>query len=141
MNITKNFSIKELIPPDIYAARGDAAAQLIDIRIVNVAQWLRDQTGKSITINNWSSGGSFKESGLRNFETSTGAKWSQHKYGRALDLKVEGMDAETVRKLIRDNWNTLKTIGLSCIEKDTPTWVHIDCRYTGLETLLEVPYQ
>jgi len=141
VQITKNFSVQEVVPPDVYAARGDAAAQLMDIRIVNVAQWIRDQTGKSITINNWKSGGQYKESGLRNFETSTGAKWSQHKFGRALDLKVEGLNPEDVRQFIRDNWNVLKKIGLSCIEKDTPSWVHIDCRYTGLETLLEVPYQ
>jgi hypothetical protein len=139
--MTKNFSIQELVPPEVFSERGNAASQLMDIRIVNVAQWLRDKTGKPITINNWSNGGQFKESGLRNFATSTGAKWSQHKYGRAIDLKVEGMQAEEVRQLIRNNWTTLKAIGLTTIEKDTPTWVHIDCRYTGMETLLEVPYQ
>lgn len=139
--MTKNFSIQELVPPEIFSERGNAASQLMDISIVNVAQWLRDKTGKPITINNWSNGGQFKESGLRNFVTSTGAKWSQHKYGRALDLKVEGIQAEEVRQLIRNNWTTLKAIGLTTIEKDTPTWVHIDCRYTGMETLLEVPYQ
>lgn len=141
MQLTKNFLVQELLPPDVYAARGDASAQLIDIRIVNVAQWLRDNLGKAITINNWNSGGQYKESGLRNFETSTGAKWSQHKYGRALDLKVNGMDSEAVRQYIRTNWATLKNIGLTCIEKDTPSWVHIDCRYTGLDYLLEVPYK
>ncbi len=141
MQVTKNFTIKELVPPDVYAARGDASVQLIDIRIVNVAQWLREKTGKPIVINNWSSGGQYKESGLRSFETSTGARWSQHKYGRALDMKVKGMNAESVRQLIRDNWDTLKEIGLSCIEKSTPTWVHIDCRYTNSDSLLEVGYR
>lgn len=139
--MTKNFTTKELVPPDVYAARGEAAAQLMDIRIVNVAQWLRNKTGKSIIINSWASGGQYKESGLRNFETSTGAKWSQHKFGRALDLKVQGVEAEEVRQLIRNNWAELKEIGLTCIEKDTPTWVHIDCRWTGSNLLMEVPYR
>ena len=141
MNITKNFTVQELVPAEVYTERGDAAAQLMDIRIVNVAQWLRDKTGKSITINSWGSGGQYKESGLRNFETSTGAKWSQHKFGRALDLKVQGMEAEEVRQLIRNNWAELREIGLTCIEKDTPTWVHIDCRWTGSNLLMEVPYK
>jgi hypothetical protein len=140
MQVTKNFSVQELVPPDVYNARGDAAAQLIDLRIVLVAQWLREKTGQSIVINNWNSGGQYQESGLRNFDTATGAKWSQHKFGRALDLKVNGMEPEAVRQLIRDNWDTLKVIGLTTIEKDTPTWVHIDCRYTGLDNLLEVNY-
>jgi hypothetical protein len=141
MNITKNFTVQELVPPEVYTERGDAVAQLMDVRIINVAQWLRDKLGKPITINNWNTGGQYKESGLRNFETSTGAKWSQHKYGRALDLKITDMQAEDVRKFIRLNWATLKTMGLTTIEKDTPSWVHIDCRYTGLDYLLEVPYK
>lgn len=136
--MTKNFSVKELVPPDVYSIRGEASSQLMDIRIVNVAQYIRDKIGKPIIINNWSSGGQYKESGLRNFLTSTGAKFSQHKFGRALDLKVVGMDAEDVRNWIRSNWNELKAIGLTTIEKDTPTWIHIDCRYTGMNNLLEV---
>ncbi len=139
--MTKHFNIQELVHPDVYVARGNAAAQLIDIRIVNVAEWLREKTGKPIVINNWKYSGRYKESGLRNPFTKTGARYSQHKYGRALDLKVQGMDAEEVRQLIRDNWAELKEIGLTCIEKDTPTWVHIDCRHTGLSYLLEIPYK
>ena len=139
--MTKNFATKELVPPEVYAERGEAASQLMDKRIVDVAQWISDKTGKDIIVNGTLAGHIYTESGLRNFNTTTGAKWSQHKYGRALDLKVVGMTPEEGRQLLKDNWEELKAIGLTCIEKDTPGWVHIDCRYTGLDYLLEVPYK
>jgi hypothetical protein len=140
MKVTKNFSAQELVDKIVITSRGISAIQLIDIRIVNVAQWLRDYLGEEIVINNWNTGGPYHESGLRDPFSKTGAKWSQHKFGRALDLKFEKTTPEAVRQIIRDNWETLKALGLTTIEKDTPTWVHIDCRYTGMDELYECPY-
>jgi hypothetical protein len=47
---------------------------------------LRDKFGP-ITVNDWSWGGTFKESGYRSATSRTGAKYSQHRYGRAFDCK------------------------------------------------------
>ena len=56
-------------------------------------------------------------------------------------MKFDGIKPENVRAEIRANWLLFKAAGLTTIEKGTPTWVHADVRFTGLETLLEVPYQ
>ena len=141
MKISEHFDIREFIDPESYQARGVKSIELIDIRIVRCVELLREITGKPIIINTWHINGQYKESGLRQMNTATGAKYSQHKYGRAIDVKVSGMKAEDVRKIIRANWSEFKAAGLTTIEKDTPTWVHMDCRYTGLETLYEVPYK
>ena len=141
MNISEHFDIREFVDPEAFKARGDKSIELIDIRIVKVVELLREIVGKPIIINTWHIGGQYKESGLRQMNTATGAKYSQHKFGRAVDVKVSGMKSEDVRNIIRSNWKFLKEAGLTTIEKDTPTWVHLDVRYTGLETLYEVPYK
>jgi hypothetical protein len=49
---------------------------------------------------------------------------SAHSLGKAVDFHVPGMDAESVRNLIRNNVNKFEyPIRL---EKDT-SWCHIDC--------------
>lgn len=141
MNVSKNFQLREFVDPVTFQIRGNKAIELIDKRIVNVAQFLRDYFNAPVVINNYHEGGGHKESGLRTFLSKTGATYSQHKYGRAIDIKVQGWKAEDVRKEIRKVWPELKELGLTTIERDTPTWVHLDCRYTGLDTLLEVPYK
>ncbi|MFZ4545929.1 MAG: D-Ala-D-Ala carboxypeptidase family metallohydrolase [Bacteroidales bacterium] len=141
MNVSKNFQLREFVDPVTFQIRGNKAIELIDKRIVNVAQFLRDHFNAPIVINNYHEGGGHIESGLRTFLSKTGATYSQHKYGRAIDIKVQGWKAEEVRKEIRKMWPELKALGLTTIERDTPTWVHLDCRYTGLDELLEVPYK
>lgn len=141
MKISEHFDLREFVDPLTYLIRGEKSAELVDIRLVNLVQFIRDYFGKPVTINNWHTGGQYKESGLRAQGSKTGAFYSQHKFGRAADLKIEGLEPEYVRNVIRKNWPKFRAYGLTTIEKDTPTWVHIDVRFTGLQTLLEVPYQ
>lgn len=141
MKISEHFDIREFVDPETYAIRGDKSQELVDIRIVRCAELLRELTGKPVIINTWHVGKQYKESGLRLPTTSTGAKFSQHKFGRAIDVKVSGINAEEVRNIIRTNWKEFKEAGLTTIEKDTPTWVHMDCRFTGLDSLYEVSYK
>jgi len=141
MKVAKNFELQEFVDPVTYMIRGQKSIELIDPRLIKLAQFFHDYFKVPITINNWQSGGQYKESGLRTWLSKTGAVYSQHKYGRAADLKLEGLEPEEVRKEIRRMWHEFKAAGLTTIEKDTPNWVHIDVRFTGLETLLEVPYK
>ena len=140
MKLTDNFSLEEVVYPEIHQRFGDSAIWFIDMRIVNVAQYLRTSLKKSITINNWHTGGQYKESGLRSMITETGGGLSQHKFGRALDLKVEGLTPYEVADFIKKNWQILSSIGLTTIENPdfTKSWNHIDCRYTGKKELLIV---
>ena len=139
--ISKHFTIQEFVTPEAYRQLGERSIWLIDRRIIEVAELVRELLDKPVTINNWHLGGRYKESGLRDQNTTTGARFSQHKYGRAIDMKVKGVHPEEVRNLIRQQWEAFAFVGLTTIEKDTPTWIHCDCRYTGLDHLFEVPYK
>ena len=141
MKVSENFSLQEFVPKDVYQQYGNMSIWFVDKRIITISQWLRDKLGKPVKINDWVEGGQYKESGFRNFDTGTGAKRSQHKFGRAADIKVAGYEGEELRQIVRDNFPELKLLGLTTIEKNTPTWVHIDCRYTDLSVLLEVNYK
>jgi hypothetical protein len=141
MKVSKNFILQEFIDPEIYQIKKEKSIELIDRRIVLVAQLIKEIFDVPVMINNWHEGGGYKESGLRKFLTKTGAPFSQHKYGRAADLKIEGWDDyEKVRDVIRDYWDNLRVLGLTTIETGTPTWLHIDCRFTGSNHLHEIPY-
>ncbi len=96
---------------------------LIDDRILRTMDAIREHYGKPVTINNWFWGGQYKERGLRSMTTTTGAKYSQHKFGRAVDFHIVGIPAETIRNDIRKGLFPL----ITCIEKDV-NWVHIDVR-------------
>jgi len=120
---TKNFFQDEFCFPG-----GDF--NLVDSKLVVVAQWLRDTLGKSVTINNYATGGKYKESGLRSLTTTTGAKKSAHKEGKAIDIKVSGMTAKEVFDFCLNKQIELYAMGIREIEDNryTPTWTHLSTR-------------
>ena len=120
---TKSFFQDEFVYPN-----GDFSK--VDPKIVIVAQWIRDQLGKPVTINNYATGGKYKESGLRDVNTTTGAKRSAHKEGKAIDIKVKGMTAKEVFDWCLDHQMELYAMGIREIEdnKFTPTWTHLATR-------------
>lgn len=127
-----NFIIQEFVPKSIYEALGEGSTKLMDERIIILSQLFRTRYGK-ITINSWHNGGQYKESGLRLPETTTGAKYSQHKYGRAVDLKFEDHTIQEIYSDVIKNTKLFHEKGLRVIEDIafTKTWLHIDCRFTG----------
>jgi len=135
MKVSKNFWLQEFLPPDLYEMSPQSGIWMIDRRIINIAQFIRERYGKPVTINNWHSGGQYKESGFRNPFTKTGALLSQHKFGRAIDAKIDGLHPEEIREDIRQNYALFRVVGLTTIEVDTPTWVHMDCRNTNQDSL------
>ena len=138
MQVSKNFVLEEFIPKEFYNYWKESAIWFIDPKIVTIAQWFHDYLNKGIIINNWHVGGMFNESGLRDFKTSTGAEFSQHKYGRAIDIKCTGMTGDDLRDIVKKNVKDLMAIGLTTIELKTSTWLHCDCRYTNSSQLLYV---
>lgn len=140
VQVTVNFYLDELVPKSILDARGERAIQLLDMRIIQAAQFIREQLGETIYVNNWFNGGNLDECGLRTFNTKTGAVWSQHKFGRALDLHSSA-GVKRMYEVVKDNEKTLIADQLLTTVEDisfTPTWLHIDCRWTGLDKLLIV---
>jgi hypothetical protein len=137
VRVTENFFLDEFIDPSTYAARGARSIELMDMRIILAVQYIRDHLGP-VTVNNWVNGGKRRLSGLRPHNTTTGARWSQHKYGRAIDMQVQGKTPAEVHQFIMDNERLfIEKQWITTIEEleDTPTWTHIDCRYTGMDKM------
>jgi len=123
----KHFKIYELVDPTTYKNRGQRAWELLDERILIAIDKLREEFG-SITINDWKWGGKFKWSGYRSPACKIGAKLSQHRFGRGMDLKFKHFTPQQIRKAMRESPSYFEEI--TCVENKTATWVHIDCRNT-----------
>ena len=134
--ISQYFSIEEFVPPEIFKSYRENSIWFIDSRVVEGANLLRSLLGP-ITINNWHTGGKYKESGLRAMWSTTGAAMSQHKFGRAIDIKVDTMKSKDVFKFILDSWVSNSVCKFFTTLEDveyTKTWVHLDCRNIGGDT-------
>jgi len=140
MKISKNFDLREFIDPDTWAIFGASCIWFIDPRLISVVQRIREIVNEPVIINNWNSGGQYKLSGFRPPSCTIGAKYSQHRYGRAADLKVKSLEPSQVIQIIRDNWDELNALGLSTAEDTslTASWTHIDIRTTNSPDLLIV---
>lgn len=132
MQLTSSFKLNEFVPRKIYERFGEKSIQFIDMRMVNLVQMIRDNFDVPITINNWATGGTYNESGFRDALTKNGAELSQHKMGRAADLKFKGKTAKEVYDAILADREYWYEQGLRCMEdiNHTPTWLHIDIRET-----------
>lgn len=122
-----SFIIQELVPPDTYSALGERAWELLDSCALMTLQALRNKFGPLI-VNNWHSGGSYRESGLRSFTSPTGARYSQHRFGRAFDCKFKNrVPAEVADYVLK---HAAEFPHLTTIENPdaTPTWFHFDVR-------------
>lgn len=130
MQVSEHFELIEFIDPVTYSNFADNSIWFIDQRLINVAEAFRVIVNKPVIINDWHIHGKYKESGLRTFNTTTGSKYSQHRYGRAADLKVKGMTGQQLFNVAKANWDMLKEFGLTTVENPqaTPTWLHCDTR-------------
>ena len=139
--ISKNYDIREFVPPAIYKQYGESSIWFIDQRIVLFNEWLCEYFSVKVIVNDWHKGGQYHDSGFRE-PGAVGAKLGQHHFGRATDSKVPGQEYEVVRDEIRRNFKALnQRFGITTIEKDTPTWLHADTRWTGRPDLFEVNFK
>ena len=137
-----SFIIQEFVSRRVWETWRSNSIWFLNPNMILFCQWLKDQTDSIVTVNDWCFGGSYEFSGLRPFDCKIGANMSQHRFGNAIDIKVKDWDAEYVRNLIREHSKYLnKEFGLSTMEKDTPTWVHVDFRFTGKKYLFEINYK
>jgi|TARA_Y100000310_G_scaffold191970_1_gene191906 hypothetical protein len=120
-----HFKIYELVPPGVYRIRGEKAWELLDDRALITLDMLRDNHGK-ITVNDWFWGGNYKYSGYRPKDCKEGSKLSQHRMGRAFDLKFIQSHITIVRNDILNN--PRKYPEITAVELNTPTWLHFDVR-------------
>jgi hypothetical protein len=132
MKVSKNFVIEEFVPPQIVRLYkgGERCLWFVDPRIIECGQLVRDILDSAITINNYHVGGPYKERGFRLPNTRTGASYSQHRFGRAIDLSSEKYTPLEIIEAMRANYRKFAEIGICTIENPefTKTWVHLDCR-------------
>lgn len=118
------FKIHELVPPQVYADRGERAWELLDDRLLISIDSMRKRYGK-MTINNYVFGGKREWSGLRTPNSPYYSAYSQHTFGRAADILFSSITAESVRQDMLNNLQLFPMI--TSLELDV-SWVHIDTR-------------
>lgn len=128
MKTCENFSLSELVPPDLYYEYKERGKLwklwlLFDNRIMLAADIIREVAGPCV-INDWSWSGDYTQSGLRLPGSPHYRLTSQHSWGRALDIKPQNYSVETLRQKIinREICHGLVTR----LEGGVP-WLHIDC--------------
>ena len=124
----------ELVDQTIHQELGGDArrvARLFDNRVLITADRLRDRYG-AIHCNNWFWGGPFSQRGFRDPFSPTGARRSDHKAGRALDVHFGRVSAEQVRMdILADPWHEdflfITSLEMSIGGKPI-SWLHFSTR-------------
>ena len=133
----EHFGIKELVSPIVYNKWGEQAWMFFNESTLRSLDLIRESYNAPIIINNWASGGTLKQCGLRsNLDEiplgktkQNGLYLSAHCLGKGFDLHDKyGHNS----KLWLSCLNLIKTNKagdfkrIEAIEK-TSGWVHIDC--------------
>ncbi len=130
--------ITEMVPPEIYNELGEKAWDAIHPELVSLVCQIKDFfKDKQVIINTWASStsdqrkyGYFTERGYRNPESTTGAKNSAHKKGKAFDFDVwEGsrrIDSDNVRKQLMNHLYLFPSLKAMEIKVN---WTHLDIMF------------
>jgi hypothetical protein len=131
--VSEHFILEEFINPDTFKREKDNGLSLIDKKLFDIAEFIRVDLGVPITINDWHTGGQYHESGLRDKNSTTGAKLSQHKLGKAIDVKAKGYGGAEWYDYVKKNAKKLYDLGVRRIEDKSiaTTWLHIDTKEHG----------
>ena len=119
------FRPNEIFPPEIikmFTVNGVVSNNiwmLMDERILLAADCLRLRYGICYINHN-----GMTQRGFRTDE-KVGAKFSQHRYGRALDINFKNVTVKEVRDYIINNPSLF--VGITAVE-NVDGWLHIDCR-------------
>ena len=122
------FCLEELVDKPFIDRFDERALQFLNRGMVLCIDRLRDAVGP-LKINDWHLGGQFHESGLRLWTTTTGAQFSQHKYGNAFDLKPQKISVQQLYQHITQNADKYPQITTIEDPAKTITWLHIDGRW------------
>jgi len=132
--IKRYFDIRELVGKETFLKHGQRSWKFFDFRLLQALLIIRENLGREIYVNNWDSGGTFDERGLRSNvqeilkgKTMKGLLYlSGHVLGKAVDFDVKGMTAEEVRTWIVENADLFPF--KIRLEKDV-SWIHLDVIY------------
>ena len=134
IEITEDFYLDEYIHPVIYKQFKSASIWYLNPQLPILVQEIRNRYGEPIYINTWATGGSLKNSGLRDYKTPLGKlNRSRHYYGLCADLHTH--DIKKLQQHVADNAEYYFNFGLRVIEdfKYTKSWCHISVENTELD--------
>jgi hypothetical protein len=123
----KHFDLRELVAPDLYTSRGEAAWEMIEPRLLVVADAIREKFGP-VKVNDWHLGGSYTQSGVRDPVTGVGSRLSQHKRGAALDMKFKDTTPQAVYAYLLEHADEFPELTTLEDIEATPIWLHVDVR-------------
>lgn len=121
----EHFELEELVDKAFIDRFGGQCIGLLDMDLVKCLDDLRDAVGP-LTINDWHKGGNYKESGMRTPFTTTGAKFSMHRYGKAFDLKPKSITPMELYNHIMHYHVLYPAIRRIENPEKTPSWIHVD---------------
>jgi len=131
MYIPNHFSIYELTPPEmgsLIQKKGPywAWSNLFDERLLITMDYLRTQWGRMV-VNDWHNGGRIRYRGFRPNGCDVGADYSQHRFGRAVDMIPIDMSVSAIRDDILYHQDSPRYHHIGGLELDVD-WLHIDVR-------------
>ena len=118
----KFFKLYELLPPEIYRSE-DKHWELLDERLLETLDVIREILGVPLICNTWYQGGNRRYCGFRVANCKVGAVNSYHKRGMAADLLSNKLTAEEMRQIIDKHQDRLPYPVR--IERSV-SWLHID---------------
>ena len=155
-NKESNFYVHEFVAPEIWEKWGIRSLRYIEEAIIRGTQLLRTESGLPVTVNNYLTGGTYKDSGtrtLQSYQRMYGGKakgqskylatYSMHKFCGASDLKIGKLSSHQMAELVFKYENELMEIGIRRIENPDKTkgyrdWLHIDTGNSGLDYIVKV---
>ena len=140
-----HFELYEVLPEFLYnehfASRGDKLWGIFDERLLKTMDKLRDRYGP-LVANDWKWDGQYHNRGWRATNSFIGATFSQHKYGRAMDMQPVNTTAESIRQDILHDPTHIDFKDIMCIEMNV-SWLHISVqnwskRFVGIKLVYPV---
>jgi len=138
MKKAKHFAIPELVCRDVYDRDGENAWRYFRPVVIDFLDWIREEWGRPITVNDWLWGGAETQRGLRcNLCQLVKKKEtlyvSAHMLGAGIDFNIKAINPEGVRIWLQCNIHRFfvkfpqykAKIRIESKEF-APTWVHID---------------
>lgn len=129
MKVSNNFILQEFIDKETYQRWGNKSIWFIDPKLYIIAQALRVRYG-SIKINTWNTGNDRNWSGLRTIKSPYYSSYSQHTFGRAIDMIFSNYNAQQIRDFIKEDEQYWFDLGVRGIEENV-SWIHLDVRNTN----------
>ena len=121
----KFFVVQEFIDRETYKRCGDNSIVLMSDEMIYTAVAIRNISQTPVMLNSWHTGGANQYRGYRPWDCPIGARFSMHKYGRAIDFKIVGWTTPKIRGWLIENHKNFPYI--KRIEKDDgQDRVHVD---------------